>query len=95
MGDEEKPTSAPYSNSKFSSSLTSIKSFLSGSVKKISNKTVEYGSSLGSTVKNISINLYEKGMGKSNNTEINKKSKENNPTVKKDTGFRKKSADWS
>lgn len=58
--DSKKKSDGIYSGSKFTSSLTSLKNIIGDSVKTISEKTVEYGSKLGSSFKSHAKNLYEK-----------------------------------
>lgn len=57
----EQDSSGIYSTNNFSSSLSNITSMLSGHVKSITEKTVEYGAKIGSSVKTHAKNLIERG----------------------------------
>lgn len=57
----EQQDAGVYSTSSFSSSLSNITSVLGGHVKSITEKTVEYGAKIGSSVKAHAKNLIERG----------------------------------
>lgn len=57
----ERPNASVYGTSSFSSSLSNITSVLGEHVKSITEKTMEYGTKIGSSVKAHAKNLIEKG----------------------------------
>lgn len=90
---ERSQSSSLYNNDSLSSSLTSIKGIIANSVKKISTKTVEYGSVIGNSVKT----LYSIGSETVSNFKNNRPNtpSSGSKTTATNKGKSSKKSDWS
>lgn len=92
--EQEKSTDSKiYNSSTLSNSLSSLRSIIGDNVKVIAEKTVEYGSKIGSTVKYHAKNILDK----SSETLTGLKKEKGSPVEMKKPGPKKmtKSCDWS
>lgn len=91
----EKSSSVYGGGSQFASSLSNLKSFIGGSVKSLSEKTMEYGSAIGSKVKSLSASLFEKNGNLSKKSEKDASERYKKSAVRGDRNVSFNKKDWS
>lgn len=88
----ESPTQTIYSSSNIASSLSNLTSVIGTQVRSITEKTVEYGSKIGNSVKQHAKTLIEKGSSLKSNKE---KTEDSQSKYKTKPGKSQMKSDWS